>query len=360
MAGTVADSVAAEVAFCSSLKDDVWHNLSGPNAFESWHFDGISDDGREAVVVSFYDNYVLSPRFIVNSAVPENVIRSGSHRFPAVSFVYAKDGKPVLSSVNEFVEGDFVSTSSGCGIGNSSFRLEKADYGSGFVVSIDILTRRGRRIKAEFEWLIIESDLSPAQEGRFDATWNAVAPRADVSGRIQLIGRTGRRRKSIVFRGTGYHDLITSANVHYRDLSSRMWGRAHFVDSTVIFDRLGGAQDRTAPGRFYLIRDAEILRQDAACEASDHRRDIFGLSIPRLITFDAEDGRTLTVRPVSSIRSIFTEVKMLSEMTLSTPGGKTRSSIGITEFVDPRRLRFGLFRWLSDLKIGRDDRAPYF
>ena len=66
MVETIGVKAPTNVSFCSSLKDDRWHNLSGPNAFESWHFDAVSDDGREALVITFYDNYVLSPRFYVN------------------------------------------------------------------------------------------------------------------------------------------------------------------------------------------------------------------------------------------------------------------------------------------------------
>lgn len=348
------------VSFCSSLKDDVWHRLAGPNAFESWHFDAVSDDGREALVIAFYDNYVLSPRFVVNSQTDANVTYSGRHRFPAVSFVYSVDGKPVLSSVNEFVEGDFTSNGDdGCSIGDSSFRVDKADYGSGFLVVVELATFGGRRIRAEVEWLLIESDLAPASE-RISAVWNAVAPRADVSGRINLIGRRGKVRKTIQFRGTGYHDQVTSENVHYRDLSSRMWGRAHFVDSTVVFDRLGGVQDRLAPGKIYLIREGKIEEREAACEASDYRRDRWGLLVPKRISFEAGENLQLRIKPIKSFRSGFSEVKMLSEITLSLRDGRPRKTIGITEFVDPRRLKNPFVRWISDLRIGREDRSPLF
>lgn len=351
----------ADVSFCSSIQDDVWHNLAGPNAFESWHFDAVSDDGREALVIAFYDNYVLSPRFILNSTTAENVTRSGRHRFPAVSFVYAVEGKPVLWSVNEFVEADFRSDGiKGCGVGNSSFHIEKADYGNGFVVSVDLLTVRGRRIKAELEWLLIEKDLTGKLEKRTDAVWNAVAPRADVSGKILLIGKTQKIRKTVHFRGTGYHDQVSSANVHYRDLSSRMWGRAHFVDSTMVFDRLGGVQNRSAAGKFYLIRDGKIEERPAACETTDYARDRWGLLIPRRITFNSEDNVRVRIKPLTAFRSGFTEVKMLSEITLSLRDGKARKTTGITEFVDPRRLKNRLLRWISDLRIGKEDKAPLF
>lgn len=350
-----------DVAFCSSLKDDVWHNLAGPNAFESWHFDAVSDDGREALVVAFYDNYVLSPRFVLNSRGAENVTYAGKHRFPAVTFVYSVDGKPELCAVNEFVEADFGTVGGeGCAVGPNSFRLDRAQYGNGFVVTLDLMTYRGRRIQAELEWLLIEADLAPQQEKPSEATWNAVVPRADVTGRIVLMGRRGRPRRTVHFRGTGYHDQVTSANVHYRDLTSRMWGRAHFVDSTVVFDRLGGVQDRMAPGRFYLITDGRIESRSAACEASEHKRDRWGLLVPRRITFTSDDSIRIRVKPVTAFRSGFTDVKMLSEITLSLRDGKPRRSVGITEFVDPGKLRRRLIRWISDLRIGREDRAPYF
>ena len=360
MANDIGFEPAKNVSFCSSLKDDVWHDLSGPNAFESWHFDAVSDDGREALVVAFYDNYVLSPRFIINSQTDPNVTYSGKHRFPAVSFVYSRDGKPVFSTVNEFVEGDFSPISErGCSIAASSFRLDTAEYGSGFMLKVDLKTFGGRRIRAEMEWLMIESNLAPVYE-KASAVWNAVAPRADVSGKIMLVGRRGKIRKTVQFRGTGYHDQVTSENVHYRDLSSRMWGRAHFVDATVVFDRLGGVQNSAAPGKVYLIKDGKIVGHEAACEASGHRRDRWGLLIPRQITFDAGDDIKVIVKPTTAFRSGFSEVKMLSEVSLSTGGEKPKKTIGITEFVDPRRLKHRLFRWISDMRIGREDRSPFF
>ncbi len=340
------------ISFCSSLKDDSWLGLSGPHAFESWHFDAVSDDGREALVIGFYDNYALSPRFYTSNG-------DVAARFPAVSLAYSIDGKSVFNCVNEFAGGEFTSTSGlpDCTIASSSFRVDTADYGSGFVVTVDIRTLRGRRIRAEFEWLLIESDLKP-KTTHSDAVWNVAVPRADVSGRITLVGRRGKLRKRIQFRGTGYHDHITSENVHYRELSSRMWGRAHFVDSTVVFERHGGVQDSAASGKLFIIRDGEICELDVACDVGPHRRDRFGLKVPRTITY-ASDEVILLIEPTSTIRSGFCEVKMLGEVTLEI-GDIKRKAAGIIEFINPRRMQNSLFRWISDLRIGRNGRSPLF
>ena len=343
------------ISFCSSLKDDAWIGLSGQRAFESWHFDAMSDDGREALVIGFYDNYALSPRFYTSSNS-----NGDNARFPAVSLAYSVGGKVVLNCVNEFAGGEFISTgdSPDCAIASSSFRIDKADYGSGFMVTVDIRTKRGRRILAELEWLLIESDLKPAPAERVRATWNVAVPRADVSGRISLMGRRGKLRKQIHFRGTGYHDHISSENVHYRELSSRMWGRAHFVDSTVVFERHGGIQDGRSAGKMFIIRDGEIQEHDADCQVGEHKRDRFGLSVPRSIAYTS-DAYNLHIKPTSTIRSGFCEVKMLGEVTLES-GGNKRKTAGILEFIDPRRMQHRLYRWISDLRIGRNGRSPLF
>ncbi|MBK7393499.1 MAG: hypothetical protein IPI64_09415 [Chloracidobacterium sp.] len=352
---------ASQILVCSSISDDSWHNLAGPNAFESWHFDALSDDGREAVVIAFYDNYVLSPRFQSNTNVPANVIHSGKHRFPAVSFVYSVDGRPVFNSINEYVEGDFhFGKDNGCVVAGSSFRFDSAAYGEGFFVTVDVRTAGGRRIRAEMEWLLIESDLMPPDGTRTPGMWNLVAPRADVSGKIMLIGRRGKVRRTVQFRGTGYHDQISSENVHYRELASRMWGRAHFIDSTVVFERHGGVQDHAAAGKVFLIRDGKIHESDAACVASDYKHDRWGLNIPRRISYMSDDQIELRIKPTATIRSGFSEAKMLGEITLGLRDDKPRKTIGMVEFVDPRRMGNRLSRWITDLRIGRNGKAPVF
>ncbi len=349
-----------QILVCSSLEHDRWHDLAGPNAFESWHFDAVSDDGREAVVISFYDNYVLSPRFYTNSSTPSNVTVSGKHRFPAVSIVYSVDGETVFNSVHEYVEGDFWSAATeGCKIANSSFRRNCADYGNGILVTVDVRTVGGRRLQAEMEWLMIESDLM-TEMGDSPAVWNLVAPRADVSGKILLIGNRGKIRKTVNFRGTGYHDQITSENVHYGELSSRMWGRAHFIDSTVVFERHGGVQDRSALGKVLIVRNGSISECEASCETGDYRRDRYGIYIPHKISYHLDDHMEIRITPTDVIRSGIAEVKMLADITTDSCNESPRVSRGIVEFVDPRRMKSRLSRWVSNLRIGQDGKPPLF
>lgn len=350
----------AGVSFCSSVADERWHDLDGIKSFESWHFDAVSDDGREALVITFYDNYTLSPRFFEDASFHGTSI--AIHKFPAVSFLYSRDGKPVLNAVNEYIEGEFRASEDnvGCEIGRSRFELRAAEYGKGHFLTIDVRTRGGRRIQAEIEWVFIESNLLPPDGKPAAAVWNIVAPRADVSGKIKLIGRLGSLKRQIKFRGTGFHDHIRSENTHYRDLRSRMWGRAHFVDTTVVFERHGGDHDSDAADQLCVVRDGELDVYRVAADEGAHTLNRWGLQLPRRVLFRADDQIVLKVRPFAVIRAGFSEVKTLSKITLDLPGGPTRRATGIVEFIDPGRMKYALFRKISDLRIGRYHRPPLF
>lgn len=316
--------------------------LSKTTTSNRWHFDALSDDGREALVIDFTDNYHLSPRYAAtqNGAVP------------AVSFRYFSNGRLVLSSINEVEPDTFTSDGSGaqCVVGDSSFRVDSASYGSGFMVQIDLMAARKRRIEAEIEWLSVEADLTDKPEE--SQGWKMTAPRSDVSGRITLVGRRGATRKLIQFRGTGYSDEVQ--NTPHR----RAWGRAHFVDATAIFQIVNTGVDGDAFPTLYLVRDGALREHAATVDIQHPRRDRYGLTIPGRFQFRTQDNVRLRVKPMRMIQSGFFEARMLSEITLMLRDGKPRKTIGITEFSDPTRLKNPFFRWISDLRIGKNGKAP--
>src|SRR5688572_26448205 len=143
-----------EFAFSSSVEADVWHPQEDPKSYEWWYFDALADGGREALVIVFLDNFIYSPRYNKDS--------SETGRFPAVSFTYFRDGKPLYRSVNEYSEAEFSASreSPQCRIGDSSFTFQTASYGSGYAVTINAKLSGDRRLEANLEWLSIEADLS--------------------------------------------------------------------------------------------------------------------------------------------------------------------------------------------------------
>ncbi len=355
---------AGTINVCSSLKDNVWHDQAGGSAFESWHFDALSDDGREALVITFNDSYSFSSRHYRHERTGNVESAAEAKRFPAVTFTYSVDGKIVMRAVNEFRTDEFAADRSviGCSIGQSSFRVAAAEYGPGFLVQIELLTIRKCRIEAELEWLSIESDLkAPAVKAEsYLGSWNIVAPRSDVSGRVTLTGRDKKTKKVIHFRGTGYHDHFRSQTSLRQAVGSRCWGRAHFVDSTVIFHCYQIGKSAESLSKLFLVREGSIHERDALSETQNPKRDRYGIKVPGRLSFVSGDNIRLRVKPVRSIESGFFKKSMVSEITLMLRDGRPRKTMGITEFIAPERLKNPLFRWISGLRIGRNGKPPLF
>jgi carotenoid 1,2-hydratase len=348
----------SSASFISSIRDDVWHGRSDRHSFERWHFDALSDDGREALIIAFYDNYPFSPRNFGRRHVASANVNSG--QFPAVTFLYSVDGEIVMQAVNEWSFDRFSARMDDitCTIGDSSFRVERAKYGSGYIVHIDAMTARKKRIEADLEWLSIETDLMPGGPGAETPAmvWNIVAPRSDVSGRIVQTGIRGKIRKAVNFRGTGYHDHFRSSTSLQEAIASRCWGRAHFSDLTAVFQHISYEGTRGDASRIALVQDGAITAHDAEFRVTGDRIDDRNTEAE----FVSASGCRITVRQASPLQRGFFEQRMLSEVTLELPDGCRRHTDGIVELCNPKGMYNPLYRWMSDLKIGRNGGSPFF
>ncbi len=352
---------ADRFVFSSSVAADTWHPQKDHKAYEWWYFDALSDDGSEAIVIVFLDNFIYSPRYNVDE-VPNGT--GGGHRFPAVSFTYFANGKQVYRAESEFPESEFSAseTEPRCQIGRSGFRFDSASYGSGYLVSVELPLSRGRLLRANLEWLSIESDFASAPFS-YDETahcWNMVAPRSDVSGKISITDSRGRISDTRSFRGTGYHDHNLDNRWLAKTVKEWQWGRAHFAHSTAVFCRyaeIGEAQTRT---QLMLIRDGELRQVDAISDEQHYVRDKFGIRYPTQLLMSSDDGTKLETSPIKVIDSSFYHLRFLSRMKLTTPDGREHESSGITEFIAPRALKYRWLNWLSDLRIGKNGKGSVF
>jgi hypothetical protein len=112
--------------------------------------------------------------------------------------------------------------------------------------------------------------------------------------------------------------------------------------------------------KIFLIRDGEFHIRDAEVDMTNAVRNIYGLKVPKRLSFVSSDHIRLRAKPARMIRSGFCEMDILSEMTLTLRDGKPRKTIGITQFVEPCHVNRRLVRWLSDLRIGRNGKPPLF
>ncbi len=374
-----AKTLREKFSFTSSIAADVWTPKPNARAYEWWYFDAISDDGRDAVVIIFLDNFIFSPRYNRRKAEaeksrskesvsaletnPKSEIPNPKSNVPAVSFTYYRDGKPIYRAINEF-NGDEFSASvdePSCRIGENFFRFESAPYGSGYFISVKTLLRKNRALEAQFEWLAIESDFLPektAQTG--DAhVWNLVAARADVSGRILVKSDDGKELKTVHFRGTGYHDHNYDNRWLPETVQDWQWGRAHFSDASAVFYRYKECDAEDGTTKLFTTRNGALRERDAEYEEQQFARDIFGIKYPQRLTFTTEDNMRLRVKQTKIIDASFFYLRFLSEMTLTLRDGKPRKSVGITEYLNPKALKYRWLDWLVSMRIGRNGKGSF-
>jgi carotenoid 1,2-hydratase len=369
--------------YSSSVAADVWHPQPDPRAYEWWYFDALSDDGREAIVVIFLDNFIFSPRYNklvesreskVESPNPKSQIPNPESppRFPALVFIYYRDGKPLYRAINEFSPEEFSAAAAAqteseapfCKLGDSEFRFDSAPYGSGYLLNINATLRKNRKLKATLEWLSIESDFLPEKGVEIaprSHNWNLVAPRSDVTGSIEVFESNGKLKDVRHFRGTGYHDHNTDSRWLAETVQDWQWGRAHFTDATVVYYRYKecAAADSTPTTKLFLVKKGEFQALDAECHESEFRRNIFGLKYPGALNFSAGENLRLYVRQTKLIDASFFYLRFLSEARIKCPDGSRHEAFAITEHLAPRALKFRWLDWLTDMRIGRNGKGSF-
>lgn len=375
MAKAIHSIAEKSFSFSSSVAADVWHPKQKGEGFEWWYFDALSEDERDAVVIIFLDNFIFSPRYNAQNKTRSGVRRrienkfflrnrkdAARNKFPAVVFIYYRDGKPVYRAINEFSPEEFRAsqTEPECRIGNNFFSFQPSPYGSGYLLSLDVLLRKKCRLKADFEWISIESDFLPDKkiEQNENHNWNLVCPRSDVSGRIVVKDRDGKSQNTIHFRGTGYHDHNLDNRWLPETVQDWHWGRAHFLDATAVFYRYNeiGQQPIT---KLFVIKNGELRARDAVCEEQNFSRDKFGIKYPQRLSFLSEDDLRLRVKQTQVIDSSFFYLRFLSEMTLTLRDGKPRKTVGITEYLAPKTLKYRWLDWLVNMRIGKKGKGAF-
>jgi carotenoid 1,2-hydratase len=371
MATAIRQITKDRFSFSSSIAADVWHPKQNSQAFEWWYFDALSEDGRDAVVIIFLDNFIFSPRY--NSPnrkinkLAEKLRRKKNLQcqkcFPALAFTYYRDGKPKYRAINEFLPEEFSADTDkpACRIGDNNFRLESAPYGSGYSLSINAKLRNNRSLKANFEWLAIESDFTPQKPIVVEDShsWNMVTSRADVTGRINVADDNGKSLDVVHFRGTGYHDHNLDNRWMPETVCDWQWGRAHFADATAVFYRYKEHGEENPTTKLFTVRDDNLYDQDATYEEQNFTRDVFGIKYPQRLTLVTGDNIRLRVKQTKIIDASFFYLRFLSEMTLTLRDGKPRKTVGITEFLKPKALKYKWLDWLTNMRIGRNGKGSF-
>ncbi|MEZ5306821.1 MAG: hypothetical protein R2684_06720 [Pyrinomonadaceae bacterium] len=342
------------LACLSSFSDDVWSGPKSDEEYEWWYFDAISDDGRDSIVIAFFDNFVFSPRYNGKCAGRAASTESG---IPAVVFVLYRDGKPVCKITNEYENARFSASTESpvCEIGRNRFEYGSAPYGNGYFVTIDMPLGERRRIRAKFEWLSIEYDMGTRKSTGFTKGihhWNIVAPRSDVSGRVTIIDSKGKRHPT-KFRGTGYHDHHRDSRWLAASISEWSRGRVHLPYATAVYYDFVEEASLQRSTRLFFVEDDRIEADHARIvEPVEFRRNTYGIKYPREFRLVSENGQLLVKQSQIVENSIY-YLRFLSEIHVDHHKYHGEAW-GITEYLKPKHLRNRWLNFLTGMNISRN------
>ncbi len=108
-----------------------------------------------------------------------------------------------------------------------------------------------------------------------------------------------------------------------------------------------------------IVQDGKLCEKNVSFDERNFKRDKFGIKYPCDLYFIAEDDTSLRVRQTKVIDSSFFYLRFLSEMTLILPGETERKTIGITEYLTPKALKYQWLDWLTNMRIGRDGKGAF-
>ena len=340
----------------SSVELDVHHPSKPKAGYEWWYFDAISDDGRDAVVIIFLENFIFSPRY--NSAAQSGNI---NRRFPALAFFHYRDGKAMHRVINEYDESEFTSSESTpyCRIGENIFTVVEEKGGLKYIVDLALTEKNHRPFKAHYEFDLMEhSVLSRDSDRNHDAhEWNLVAPKCKVFGYSTTSENEGLSFRRD-FRGTGYHDHNIDSRWLPETVRTWDWGRVHLDDATVVFYDFVDLSGKRVT-KLVTSRNGVGTITNVAVEERGTKRDVFGLSYPREIVFTGDDGLILSVVNSAPVDSSFFYLRFVNDVSVTTPAGKTFEGRALTERLVPHALRYRWLDWLVDMRIGRGGKGAF-
>ena len=352
----------------------MWRGAPGPEAYEWWYFDAVSESGRDLLVIIFLTNFVFSPRYNrqASDSVKEVSQPPGASyvkQIPAIAFTLYRDGRPVLRSISEHTSDDFVASPDhpACRIGGSHFHFTPQKNGGSYHIEINAPLRRGRTLAAQFTWQVVAGDLktpNPGAEQRGAVhEWNMVAPRCVVAGKWTITKRDDAN-ESHEFRGTGYHDHNRDNRFLPATIAEWQWGRTHFRDSTVVYYRYREL-DATPITRLLVVENDELKIHTPRYVQGAARRHPFGLSYPRQLAFAIDDLHpeeqfTLHADQTRVVDGSFFYLRFAGSAKLHRSNSRTTESATlISEYLAPRALRWRWLDWLINMRISRHNRPSF-
>lgn len=338
----------------TKLNDEKIDTKKPSQGYEWWYFDALSADKEWGIVVIFYDGNPFSPSYIDSS-------KGYPNQFPAISVSVYKRGKPEFYSFLEYEEGRFswddkVETGS---IGGNFFKRIIVDGKLEYELQLIQALESGHSINAKLKFTsntLVDSLIHAKSKGE-KHFWNLIQPQAQVSGSINLTGKTDNH--NIIFSGTGYHDHNTGHEPMKESFRDWYWGRFHFKDLTLIYYVMNGLDGREQHEAWLISKDGQkVLEKFTSVETEYYQKNRFGLNVARKIKLSASSSR-VTIQQHKLVDNGPFYQRYLSDAVLISKE-QTQASTGISEYIQPEKIYHKKYWWMVRMRLRFMNKKPHW
>lgn len=345
----------------ASLKHDVWHGLTESGSYEWWYFDALDDEHVYSFVAIWYSGFPFSPYYLqqyFKSQRSCSAFSANPLEHVAFSFNLYEHGREIINFIKEGDSSLFSASRNEPYVRfeHNEFRFDETRQTYVLNLHFEMPSRR-KKVRATLEFKVRplqgHKQLSRYSSSTHIHSWVLASPSNDVSGELEIYD--SRVRRTIHFKGKGYHDHNYGRAPMHTDIKHWYWGRAHSDDLDLVYYIITYKHTWQEPFSFLLLTQSDrVLTVTNHLKTVEHECSK-GLFLPSYgkrfsltnsrVTFHIEHLNALDTGPFY--------LRFNSKFSLLREDGTSVEMMGISESLHPQNLNSVFVRHLIKSKIWR-------
>lgn len=350
----------------TAFDQDIWHNLQEPGSYEWWYFDAEDQEQGLSLVCIWFAGFAFSPYYMEHyldwkrkkSSDPPKALD-----YAAFSFQLYEDGREVVNFIKEGPSSLFESTGSGIDVRfeKNRFYYDRQQQSYVLDIAFDYPARR-QKITAKLLFNVRHRYSYRKCDGNNHGNvprheWLLTLPRADVSGSVILEDMLKNKSRIFHLRARGYHDHNLGIMPVHEYIDTWYWGRAFSEEYDLIYYMIFFKNSGYRPLSLCMLHDNTsrelTVHEGLSVDESGLRRGLFAPVHSRNLRFSRE-GLCIDIQQKQVLDSGPFYLRYNSNIVFQESGRGRVNLTGISEFLNPARLKLPLLRFFTRCRVWRE------
>lgn len=350
----------------TAFDQDIWHNLQEPGSYEWWYFDAEDQEQGLSLVCIWFAGFAFSPYYMEHYLDWKRKKSSNPPKaldYAAFSFQLYEDGREVVNFIKEGPSSLFESTGSGIDVRfeKNRFYYDRQQQSYVLEIAFDYPARR-QKITAKLLFNVRHRYSYRKCDGNNHGNvprheWLLTLPRADVSGSVTLEDMLKNKSRTFHLRARGYHDHNLGIMPVHEYIDTWYWGRAFSEEYDLIYYMIFFKNSGYRPLSLCMLHDNTsrelTVHEGLSVDESGLRRGLFAPVHSRNLRF-SRDGLCIDIQQKQVLDSGPFYLRYSSNIVFQGNDQGRVNLTGISEFLNPARLKLPLLRFFTRCRVWRE------